>query len=131
MDFNDLLYRTYILFDDQGGEHPTNANPELHFQALLCVTDLVDCCGSPRTVHGDWYYPNGTVVQNPPPAYGHRAFMTNRGPNEFRNGTQFYGSVRLWRRYTPIERGRFYCKLPSAALPSVNQTLYVNIGKSI
>ena len=130
MDFNDLLYRTYVYFDEIGGEYPTNANPELHFRALLCVTDLVDCCRSPRTRHaGDWYYPNGSIIQNPPPNYGHRAFMTNRGPNEVRDGRQFYGSVRLWRRYTPPERGRFHCKLPNAADPTVNQTLYVNIGE--
>ena len=127
MDFNDLLYRT--VHYGPYGEHPTNARPDLHDQALLCVTDLVDCCESPLTVHGEWYYPNGSVVRNPPPGFGYRAFMRNRGLNEIRNGTQFYGSVRLWRRYTPIERGRFYCELPSAANPTVNQTLYVNIGK--
>ena len=44
----------------------TNANhpnPELHDQVLLCVTDLEDCCKLPHTVYGDWYYPNGSVVQ--------------------------------------------------------------------
>ena len=79
-------------------------------------------------MRGDWYYPNGNVVRSPLPGYGHCAFMTNRGPNEIRNGSHFYGSVRLWRRYSPPERGRFCRKLPSAANPNVNQILYVNIG---
>ena len=127
VDFNDLLYRTVTY--GPYGEYPTNALPDLHDQALLCVTDLEDCCESPHTVCGVWHYPNGSVVQNPPPGHGYRTFMTNRGQNEIRDGRQFHGSVRLWRRYTPRERGRFHCKLPSAADPTVNQTLYVNIGE--
>ena len=132
VDFDDLLYRisTYEIGGQEDDyRYPTNANPELHDRALLCVTDLEDCCDDPRTVRGDWYYPNGNVVRSPPPGYGHRAFMTNRGPNEIRNGSHFYGSVRLWRRYSPPERGCFYCKLPSVANPNVTQILYINIGK--
>ena len=56
VDFNDLLYRTSYDPD------PSNANATLHDLALLCVTDLVDCCDSPRTVHSDWYYPDGRRV---------------------------------------------------------------------
>ena len=44
------------------------------------------------------------------------------------NGEQFYGSVRLYRQWSPAERGRFRCELPSAADLS-NQILYVNIGE--
>ena len=55
---------------------------------------------------------------------------TNRGPNEVINRQTVYGSVRLYHRYSnPPGRGRFRCELPSAANPSVNQTLYVNICK--
>ena len=105
---------------------PSNHRPDLHDQGLLCETDLVDCCESPRTPRGDWYYPNGNVIVNTP---GHRkaTFRTNRGPNEVINGRQFNGSVRLFRRYSkPPERGRFRCELPSVADP---QILYVNIGE--
>ena len=118
MDFGDLLYTVH---DNQ---NPTNANG-LHDQTLVCVTDLEDCCDTPRTVRGNWYLPNGDVVTNT----GGRAFHSNRGPNEERIGQQFYGSVRIFRRYTPPQRGRFRCELPSAADPNVTQTLYANIGE--
>ena len=124
VDFDDLLYRTNTDPD------PSNARPELHDQALLCVTDLIDCCESPSTVRGDWYYPDGQRILfdgNP----RNLVFRRNRGQNEIINGRQFYGSVRLWRRFSPTERGRFRCELPNAADSSVNQTLYVNIGELI
>ena len=118
------------MAEGNGSHPPTNANPELHDQALLCITDLEDCCRSPNTTQrGNWYHPNGTAVE----FYTedtNAAFQRNRGPNEVRSGRQFYGSVRLWRRWSPSERGRFYCKLPSAADPSVNQILYVYICES-
>lgn len=103
---------------------PANNN-EYHDQALLCLTDLEDCCNFPRTKHGHWYYPNGTTVRFD--LYGHNTFQRNRGANEVINGQQFYGSVRLFRRDYPTERGRFYCELPNAANPNINHTLYVNI----
>ena len=121
MDIGDLLYRTTYEPD------PSNNNTILHDAALLCVTDLVECCESPQP-RGDWFYPNGSVVQfDGFPASGHRVFRANRGQNEFRNGRQIYGSVRLWRRFSPLERGQFRCELPSAANPNVNQILYANI----
>ena len=123
MDFDDLLYRTN---HEPELEDPSNNNTALQDKALLCVTDLVDCCDSPHTVRGDWYYPNGSrVLFDGFPL--NLAFRRNRGPNEIKNKRQFYGSVRLWRRFNPKERGRFRCELPSAADPSVNQTLYANI----
>ena len=62
VDLEDVLYRAP---DRQGNDQPpTNAHPHLHDGALLCVTDLVDCCDTPHTVHGDWYYPNGSTVPN-------------------------------------------------------------------
>ena len=123
VDFSDLLYRTNFapLLED-----PSNNNSMLHDAALLCVTDLVDCCESPP--RGDWYYPDGSVVEFD----GHpinAVFRSNRGQNEIRNGRQFYGSVRLWRRFTPTQKGHFYCEIPSAANPSVNQILYANLGE--
>ena len=128
VDLADILYRVpgHPGYD----QPPTNAQPLIHDGALLCVTDLEDCCDAPHTVRGDWYYPDGRTVLNdtlggPKPA----AFLINRGPNEVRNGRQFYGSVRLFRRWSePPERGRFRCELPSAADPNVTQTLYANIG---
>ena len=122
VDADDLLYRTTR---EPELEDPSNNNTMLHDEALLCVTDLVECCESPQP-RGDWFYPDGRVVEfdgNPK----NRVFRANRGQNEFKKGRQFYGSVRLWRRYGPPERGRFRCEIPNAANPNVNQTLYANI----
>ena len=120
MDINDLPYR--------GGDDPdpTNANG-LHNHTLVCVTDLEDCCDSPRTVRGDWYYSNGSVVEYTSPG---RTFRRNRGANEILNGQQFSGSVRLFYKWSnPPGKGRFRCELPSASDPSVNQNLYANVGE--
>ena len=85
----------------------------------------MDYCESPRTVHGDWYYPDGGRVLFE--SGNLVTFRRNRGPNKILSGRQFYGSVRLFRGYSlPPERGSFHCELPSAADPSIN---YVNIGE--
>ena len=122
VDIEDILYTAPQQCCNQD---PTNANG-LHDQTLVCVTDLVDCCDTPRTVRGDWYYPDGSVVQFDAEGTTYRA---NRGPNEEIGERQFYGSVCLFRRYTPTQRGRYCCELPSAANPSVNQTLCATIGE--
>ena len=124
VDLDDIMYTA-----PSSADLPSNSNPR--DEALLCVTDLVDCCVSPRTVRGDWYFPDGHRVGFDT-AWNSAAFQANRGPNEIINGRQFYGSVRLYRKYSgPPERGRFRCELPSAADPSVSHTLYANIGKII
>ena len=64
------------------GASPSNANLN---GALLCITNLEDCCASPHTVRGDWYYPDGSVVQFNGFRYG-AEFQANRGQNEIRNG---------------------------------------------
>ena len=93
-------------------EEPTNANGR---QTLMCVTDLIACCETEGL--GNWHLPANIE--------GGGVFRINRDQNEERNGQQFYGSVRLWQRYTPRERGLFRCELPDAN--GVNQNLYVNI----
>ena len=108
------------------GPAPTNRNPGSAGSALECITDLVDCCSTPRAEHGDWYFPGGTTAIG----FGsHGAqFLVNRGPYENINGQQFNGSVRLFRRFSAVpQRGRFRCELPSAADPNTDLTLYVNI----
>ena len=110
VNLDDLAYQAPDLAGYS--EDPTNANGR---QTLMCVTDLVDCCETPEL--GNWHLPADIVSGG--------LFQINRGQNEVRNGEQFYGSVRLWRRYTPRERGLFRCELPDAN--GDNQTLYVNI----
>ena len=128
VDFDDVLNIGMI-----SSNIPSNRN--LRDRALQCITDLVDCCGTEsgtvRAEHGDWYFPDGTRVHDFDPS-GSTRFLINRGPNEIINGRQFYGSVRLFRRWSGVpERGRFHCELPSAANPSVNQIIYVNICEFI
>jgi hypothetical protein len=103
---------------------PANNNSEYHNQSLLCLTDLGDCCNAPRTRRGNWHYPNASDV---PFNAGSDNFRRNRGPNQVLNDQQFYGSVRLFRRGNPTDRGRFRCELPNAANPFVNQIIYANI----
>ena len=125
VDLDDIMYTDPD--DANSRDPPSNSNPR--DEALLCVTDLVDCCGSPRTERGNWYYPNGTRVGFTDYGYG-PTFLTNRGPNEVIDGRTVYGSVRLYRKYgNPPGRGRFRCELPNAADSSVNQIIYVNICK--
>ena len=85
--------------------------------ALMCVTDLVECCNArqqrlPQSL-GEWYYPNGSLV-----AFG------SVGTTVFRRSRD-QSFIRLWRSGNPMERGHFRCELPDAQ--RVNQTNYVNI----
>ena len=130
---------SFVDFDDVlnigSASAPTNRNPAIEDRALQCITDLVDCCGTEpdtgpseimRNESGNWYFPNGSTVSDFVSGGTATRFLVNRGPNELINGQQFYGSVRLFRRFSHVpERGRFRCELPNAA--GVNQTIYVNI----
>ena len=86
---DDLLYRR---FDEP---YPTNANPELLEQSLLCVTDLVDCCDSPRTVCGHWYFHNGKDVTLNNRDWA--KYRIHRTSNEILNNKHFYGSIGIYR----------------------------------
>ena len=85
VDIDDTLYTE---IDDQ---IPTNANSEGRDPTLACVTDLENCCESPR--RGSWYFPDGSLVTNT----GTRTFWVSRGQKEVINERQFYGSVRVFR----------------------------------
>ena len=121
MDFDDIMN-----IGSGSANIPSNTNPSDN--ALVCVTDLEDCCNAPHTVRGNWYFPDGTRVLDTGNDTFTERFQVNRGPNEVINGQRVYGSVRLYRRYSnPPGKGRFRCELPNAANSSVNQILYVNI----
>ena len=85
--------------------------------ALLCFTDLSNCCQSQgsRGVLGDWFYPNRSAVHLKDL---NTNFYRNRGPSV----------IRLhWRNYSMLTpTGEFCCVVPDAA--SVNITTCVNIG---
>ena len=119
VDIDDILQ-----FPESSNTTPANGD-EYHNRSLLCLTDLEDCCSDTRQ-QGEWYYPDGDdheVTSDTMRA----TFQQNRGENQVIGKQQFYGSVRLFRRGNPPERGRFHCELPSQADPSNNQTIYVNI----
>ena len=79
---------SFVDFDDvfnAGGlntsDIPSNTNPS--DGALLCVTYLEDCCAAPRTVHGDWYFPDRSKVGLDKRG---SVFQANKGANEEING---------------------------------------------
>ena len=88
--------------------------------ALLCFTDLVQCCRKEHTsdksrAFGKWLYPNGSDVGIYDDA---EEFYRNRGPSR----------VRLNRRNdTTSPVGSFCCEVPDAMYANI--TLCVNIGE--
>ena len=98
-----------------------------HYEALLCVTDLVRCCQNPRL--GSWHFPNGSIVQEEQGnVFSVSTYRSSWGQHEILNHHQFYGSVRLYRRFTNSTLGGFRCELPDAN--NVTQTLYAILGKN-
>ena len=84
--------------------------------ALQCITDRIPCCFSQDPRHGEWYLPNGQLVQG---TTSTTAFYRDRGDN---------GEVSL-NRPSDVESpiGLFCCEVPDAT--NTNQTLCVNIGE--
>ena len=83
--------------------------------ALVCMTDLNDCCRPPYTgqwgVRGNWYFPNGTRVVSS----GHQwDFHRTRGDMV----------VLLHRRRDGAE-GIYRCVVPDAK--NVTQTIYIGV----
>ena len=83
--------------------------------ALQCITDRIPCCLSQNPSRGEWYQPNGDLVQG---STSSTAFYRSRGDN---------GEVTL-NRASDVESptGLFCCEVPDAT--NTNQTLCVNIG---
>ena len=86
--------------------------------ALLCVTDLKQCCRRNQTLNssgvlGDWYYPNGTRIVSDD------MFRRNRNRSV----------VRLHRREnTTAPIGLFCCEVPDAT--NENVTICINVTES-
>ena len=84
---------------------------------LFCHTNATNCCTGAQSpggvAEGEWKFPNGTLVDSNTiniQAGGINYFFRNRGPSV----------VRLNRRGSPSERGRFSCEL-------LGDTIYINI----
>ena len=114
------------VFLTQGGQFYRNGDSILIGEigegddgALLCVTDLIQCCHGEDTGRrvglGEWFYPNGSLVRvkdNGDDLY------CNRGP----------GIVRLNRKNNAISpTGQFCCVVPDATF--ANKTTCINIGE--
>ena len=111
-----LLNNSLVDIDDIPDEITVGFEAASTINALMCVTDLMECChavlqGIPQNV-GEWIYPDGSPVIF---GSGGTIFRRNRGQSV----------IRLWRSNNPAERGRFRCELPDAQ--NVNQIRYVNI----
>ena len=87
--------------------------------ALLCITDLRECCKRNQTVSdfralGEWFYPNGSAV-----GVNDREFIKNRDRSV----------VLLHRREdTTTSTGQFCCEVPDAAYENV--TVCINVTES-
>ena len=120
MDLNGVTLPSDSLVDFDDIPNVAGGGSATGVDVLNCRTDLEACCNAgaqmlPAPGVGEWYYPNGTALPFDTSPEGGTTFRRNRG----------LMNVRLWRRDTPTERGRFRCELPNAQ--NVNQTVYVNI----
>ena len=104
----------YIANDDI-----LNTNQE----AVLCHTNDETCCANGQAMLGDWYFPDGTMVNSYSQNHVRHSsfFARNRGTDP--------PVVRLYRVGEPQERGRFRCDIRGAA--GTLQELYVNICKLV
>ena len=81
--------------------------------ALLCKTDLIECCGTVPNRYGQFYYPNGVMVPVKSRAHG---FYRDRGDQV----------VRLNRREQIISpKGTFRCEIPDKN--GIMQNLYITL----
>ena len=106
----------YILASDIGKDD----------NGLYCNTDRSDCCRladhpNATIVQGEWYYPNGSLVQS----FTHESALNPTRNFFYRN--RFTQAVCLNRIGDPPQRGRFSCEVPNA--DGDNVTMYVNIGE--
>ena len=99
---------TSVYFELNGKVYPNNSIISLlevgeDDSALLCKTDLTDCCGTPPNRLGEFYYPSGDIV---PVRKVEQGFYRNRGVQE----------VRLNRREGVVSpAGKFRCEVPDAS----------------
>ena len=106
-----IVNNSYFDIDDIGAEGDG--------AALLCITDLMQCCRGNETdgggALGQWFYPNGTNVSIEGNKYD---FYRNRGRSV----------VRLNRRNSARSpTGLYCCEVPDAT--NTQQRICANIGK--
>ena len=109
-----------LRFSLRGRTYPNNSIVSLwdvgeNEGALLCQTDLTQCCSTPPHRHGEFFYPNGE-----------RVLTFGGGGDFYRNrGLQV---IRLNRKPgTTSPTGRFRCQLPDAS--GITQDVFINISR--
>ena len=84
---------------------------------LQCITDRRPCCATQPNRHGEWLFPNGSLVASI--VHG-KTYFRNRGDDGTVNLNRLNSAVM-------IPTGRFCCVVPDAT--STDVTLCVLIGK--
>ncbi len=86
--------------------------------ALECHTDDTTCCTKDNgTAAGEWYYPNGNVIEGGGTFQGDSGFYRTRG----------HMVIRLNRRMAQSPIGEYRCVIPGTG--GVNITRYVTLGR--
>ena len=110
-----MLESYYIANNSQINTRSIGLSPN---SSLQCITNRNPCCLTQDPRLGEWYLPNGELVQG---ANSTTAFYRSRGDN---------GDVSLNRPSEVVSpTGKFCCQVPNAA--DINQTLCVIIGRII
>ena len=94
----------------------TNTDIGTGAAALVCTTTYTPCCSSFNNPETQWYFPNGTQVQN----ILSLPYRRTRG--------RFPGRVTLNRNSESTITGIFHCDIPDVS--GVTQSLYVGIYTS-
>ena len=87
--------------------------------ALLCMTDLTDCCRPPGNGFGfaNWFFPNETSVPS-------MVTSATSGDQSDFYSTRGQMVVRMHRRRGGVE-GIYRCEIPISM--NVNQTIYIGL----
>lgn len=88
---------------------------------LVCHTDLAGCCGSGSIGLGDWYYPDGSLVQKEADSAGTTFFSSRELPEDV---SEVVGLFRQTANLSPT--GLFCCVIPTT---QEVMTFYANTDK--
>ena len=84
--------------------------------ALLCITDITDCCRPPDSYNaiGNWFFPNGSRV----PSVGQWDFYRTRGQSVVRLHRRRGGEEGIYRCVIPV---------PQSDAEDVTQTIFIGV----
>ena len=105
----------FLSWNGSGVVIRNNSNITLNDDALLCFTDLHECCSSDTAlVAGNWFFPNGSIVGN----------QTTNGNIYIERGPSVVGLY--WNDSATLPTGMYRCEIPDASgiLRNVSITIY-------